>query len=380
MGGDVAVYRRQFLNRSETFVRDHLLSLQRWRPTALTSWRQDDPLEVPGVPVVEAREHPGLTRVLSRLPERVVGRPGEREERQLRRALRRLRPDVLHVHFGTDAAVVVRVAAELGIPLVVTWHGYDATMHDEALAGSVSGRLLLERREQVLASSAGTIAVSGFIAGELARRGADPARLDVVPCGVDTERVVWTPPPADGGLLFVGRLVEKKGLGDLLEALAGLAAPPPLTVIGDGPLRAQLQERAARSGIDVRFLGVRTSEEVRAAMREAQAVVIPSRRAANGDCEGLPVVSLEAAASGRPVVAYAHSGLVESVQDGSTGLLAREGDVAGLAGALEKLTADADLRAAFGLAARDLAVRSFDIRVTTARIEAVYDRARSTRA
>ena len=112
-------------------------------------------------------------------------------------------------------------------------------------------------------------------------------------------------------------------------------------------------------------------------MREAQAVVIPSRRAANGDCEGLPVVSLEAAASGRPVVAYAHSGLVESVLDGTTGLLAPEGDVAALAAAVEKLGADADLRAAFGLAAREHAVRSFDIRVTTARIEQVYDRARA---
>ncbi|WP_432544880.1 glycosyltransferase [Kineococcus sp. SYSU DK002] len=360
-------------------MRDHLLSLQRWRPTALTSWRQEDPLEVPGVPVVEAREHPLVARVRDRLPGRLVPEPLERQENQLRSALRRLRPDVLHAHFGTDAAVVARAARDLGIPLVVTWHGYDATLYDEALEKSPAGRLLLARRSELLAGSA-TIAVSGFIAAELARRGADAASTTVIPCGVDTERVVWTPPPADGGLLFVGRLVEKKGLGDLLGALAGLAAPPPLTVIGDGPLRGPLEERARRSGADVRFLGVRTSEEVRMAMREAQAVVIPSRRAANGDCEGLPVVSLEAAASGRPVVAYAHSGLVESVLDGSTGLLAQEGDVAGLAGALEKLTADADLRAGFGLAARELAVRSFDIRVTTARIEAVYDRARAARA
>nr|WP_240897132.1 glycosyltransferase [Kineococcus vitellinus] len=337
-------------------------------------------MEVPGVPVREARERALAARVRSRLPERVAGSLEDRQERQLRSALRALRPDVLHAHFGTDAAVVGPVAAELGIPLVVTWHGYDATLHDEALASSTSGRLLLERRAQLLASAAGTIAVSGFIAAELARKGADPGAIDVIACGVDTERVVWTPPPATGGLLFVGRLVEKKGLADLLDALAGLASPPPLTVVGDGPLRERLEQRARDQRVDARFLGTRTSDEVRAAMREAQAVVIPSRRAANGDCEGLPVVSLEAAASGRPVIAYAHSGLVESVLDGTTGLLAPEGDVAALAAAVEEVGADADLRAAFGLAAREHAVRSFDIRVTTARIEQVYDRARAAGA
>jgi len=371
----VAVYRRVWLNRSETFVRDHVLALRRWRPTAVTSSLLDDPLAVPGVDVVQGREGEATRRLLDRLPQRLAGSHQERLERQLRQALRRLRPDLVHAHFGTDAAVVAPVAAALGIPMVVTWHGYDATQYDEALAGSDAGRLLLERREQILAGSAGTIAVSGFIAGELERKGADPQRTDVIPCGVDTESFTVGPPPPDGGLLFVGRLVEKKGVADLIEALAGLSSAPSLTVIGDGPLRAGLQERAAGVGVRVEFLGLRSSEEVRAAMARASVVVVPSRRASNGDCEGLPVVSMEAAASGRPVIAYAHSGLVESVLDQRTGLLVPEGDVAGLATAIEKLGADPDLLREYGAAARAHAVANFDIRSTTARIEAVYDKA-----
>ncbi|GAB3464707.1 glycosyltransferase [Kineococcus endophyticus] len=326
---------------------------------------------------MEAREGDVRRKVLDRLPQRIAGTHDGRQERRLRSALRRLRPDVVHAHFGTDAAVVAPVARELGIPFVITWHGYDATVHDEVLAQSESGRTLLARREELLRDAAGTIAVSGPIARELERHGATPGSIDVIACGVDTQAVAGTPPPPDGGLLFVGRLVEKKGLGDLLDALSGLAAPPPLTVIGDGPLRARMESRAQAAGLDVRFLGVRGSDEVREQMRAAQAVVIPSRRATNGDCEGLPVVSLEAGACARPVVAYAHSGLVESVLDGTTGLLAQEGDVAGLATAIEKVSQDADLREALGRAGRDHVVRSFDIRVTTARIEAVYDRARS---
>ncbi|WP_432508836.1 glycosyltransferase [Kineococcus auxinigenes] len=371
----IAVYRRAFLNRSETFVRDHMLFLRRHAPTALASWCTPQPLEVPGVPLLVARDTSLVGRVAERLPARLRGYAGDRQAVGLRAALSRLRPDLLHVHFGSDASVVVEVAAELGIPLVVTWHGYDATLYDEALARSVAGRLLLARRAQILETSAATIAVSGFIADELARKGADRTSLHVVPCGVDVERLVHTPPPVDGGLLFVGRLVQKKGLEDLLRALAGVPGAPALRVIGDGPLRAGLEELASQLQVDVRFLGTRSTPEVAAAMRESVAVVIPSRRAANGDCEGLPVTSLEAAASGRPVIAYAHSGLRESVVDGETGLLVPEGDVEGLSAAISTLLADRDMQQQFGRAGRRHVEERFDIRATTERIERIYDEA-----
>lgn len=370
----VAVYRQAFLNRSETFVRDHMLNLRRWQPTALSSWRAPDPLEVPGVPLVVAGEGSVGERLRRRVPQRLLSAPAEHQQDLLRKALRRLRPDVVHAHFGTDAAVVVRAAAELDIPLVVTWHGYEATQYDDFLRRSEAGRLLLERRADVLSGAAGTIPVSRFIASELARKGGDEARMDVIPCGVDTREVTWTPPPPDGCLLFVGRLVEKKGLGDLLEALAGLTNPPRLQVIGSGPLREPWERQAAEAGLDVEWLGTRTSAQVREAMRSAAAVALPSRRAANGDCEGLPVVSLEAGASGRPVIGYAHSGLVDSVLDGTTGFLAPEGDVSALATSVEKVFSDADLREGLGLAGRDHVVANFDIRATTGRIEALYER------
>ncbi len=114
----------------------------------------------------------------------------------------------------------------------------------------------------------------------------------------------------------MGRLVEKKGVGDALEALAGLDDPPHLTVLGDGPLRSALEERAAALRLPITFHGVATTEEIRHHLSRATAVVMPSRRAPNGDSEGLGVTALEAGASGRPLVGYAHGGLSEAVLDG----------------------------------------------------------------
>jgi glycosyltransferase involved in cell wall biosynthesis len=175
-------------------------------------------------------------------------------------------------------------------------------------------------------------------------------------------------------VLFVGRLVEKKGCEDLLRAVAAGVRSAKLTIIGDGPLREALSRLARELDVPADFLGAQPHERVHDEMRRAQLVALPSRTAADGDQEGLPVVALEAAASGRPVVGYRHSGIPEAVIDGHTGLLALEGDVAGLAAVLAELLDDPDRSQAMGTMARDRATQLFDLTATTARIEDVYDR------
>lgn len=375
--GHVGVYRRTFLPVSETFVRDHLLNLSRYRPTALTSYLAQDALAVPGVRVVVADDRRTTTRVRRRLPARFHPALGEREERGLAQAVDRTGVDLLHAHFGTDGAVAVGAARRSGVPSVVTFHGYDATVRPEVMARTAVGRLLLDRWQHVVHGRTLIIAVSSAIRDELVSRGADPGVIHVVPCGVDTTRFAFSEVDPQGRLLFVGRLVEKKGLADLLHALSGTATARPLDVIGEGPLRADLEALAGRLGVDVTFLGPRPSEVVRARMRACSVVVMPSRRAADGDTEGMPVTSIEAGASGRPVVGYAHSGLRDSVVTGRTGELVPEGDVAALGAALEGLLGDPGRLRAHGSAARAHVVEHFDIRSTSARIEEVYDEARA---
>jgi len=372
-----AVYRRGFLPRSETFVRDHLLNLRRYSPTAITTYLQSDGLPVAGVPLVVAQDRRWSSRLRRRLPGRFHPEQFGSEESGLEVALEQIAPDVLHAHFGTDGAVAVGATRRSGLPTVITFHGFDATKYPEVLRRSPVGALLLDRWSEVVSGRAQIIAVSGFIRDELVRRGADASAVHVVPCGVDPDTFTWSEPNPAGNVLFVGRLVEKKGCADLIEALAAHPGLPPLDVVGDGPLRSDLETLARTRGVDVTFHGMQDSVAVRRMMAASSVVAMPSRRAGDGDTEGLPVSSLEAGASGRPVVGYAHSGIVDSVISGTTGDLVAEGDVAGLGRALIALLGDPQRLASYSSAARAHIEANFDIRRTTARIEDVYDEART---
>ncbi len=343
----VAVYRQVFLPRSETFVRDHLVRMPRWDTVAVTSHLLDDALPVPGKEPQSARARSLAPRAQAAVLRR-VRRPDRADALALADTLRRIGADVVHAHFGTDGAVALEPTRRAGLPLVVTFHGYDVSSYDHVLRQSPGGSFMLDHWEELMDRAAALVTVSEFLKVLLVDRGAPAEKVHVIPCGVDVESFRSSDPDPDGGLLFVGRLVEKKGLADAIDALAGMDNAPRLTVIGDGPLRTELQERAAANGVSCEFLGVRTTDEIRAAMRACSAVVMPSRRAATGDCEGLPVTALEAGASGRAVVGYAHSGIAEAVLHEQTGLLAPEGDVTALRELLERVVSDEEERRDLG--------------------------------
>jgi len=284
------------------------------------------------------------------------------------RAISRFKPDVIHQHFAYGSTAAVRAARDLRIPLVLTVHGGDAFVPLTPLsARNLAGRpaLLRMQREvgRAFQSATLTLAVSAYLADVAASAGA--SRLRVHYQGVDTE--LFRP---DGGtveneleILFVGRLTETKGVFDLLEAsrylLPGVAHR--LTYIGDGPERARLAA-AADVHPHIRVLGAQSSDNVRAAMRRASLLVLPTR--VNGRArEAAGLVLLEAQASGTPVVAYASGGTPEMMRAGDTGWLVAEGDVASLAhriGSLLEMSsadrADIAVRArAFVVAERSLA-------------------------
>ena len=363
----VLIFRSRLLEWSETFIAAQANALERYRPV-YTGYRivPDGAAYMGGNDIVVMEERV-VSRVVSEGMLKLLGHSPLR----WRRALRRQEPVLMHAHFGFSARVPVRLAERLGVPLVITYHGADITIERSARADRVD-------RERAFGGARRIIAVSHFIADRLLAAGAPREKVVVHYIGVDTDR--FRPPePAqrdDHSVLFVGRLVAKKGLIHLIEAMRRVQAELPdarLLVAGDGPLRAGLV--AAARDLNVTFLGVQTPAQVAELMQRCAVLCAPFVVAASGNAEGLGMTTVEAQASGMPVVASASGGSAEAIDDGRTGFVV-PADPAALADRLLTLLRDPELRRAMGVAARAHVVEKFDLKKQSRLLEQIYDDAR----
>lgn len=257
---------------------------------------------------------------------------------------RRFRPNVIHAHWIVPSGVIARLLRLITrTPYIVTVHGADAY--------TLESRSVRWLKRAVLRGAAATVPVSGDIAKLLRQVG------DVrppVPMGVDVERIrteVGPRQPIPGRVLFVGRLVDKKGADVLLRAAAELPTAD-VVIAGGGPLEADLRALAADLAISdrVTMLGSVPRAAVMAELSRAAVLAMPSQVGAGGDQDGVPVVLGEALAAGVPVVASRLGGLGEYLHDGATARLVSPGSPTELAAALAELIDDPEAAAA--LAAR----------------------------
>jgi glycosyltransferase involved in cell wall biosynthesis len=293
------------------------------------------------------------------------------------RNVRAIRPSLIHAHFGMDGVLALPLARALAIPLIVTFHGVDVTMSDEYLSRSdYPHRRYLSHRRALQREAHLFLAVSNFIASALRAQGFPAAKIIVHYIGVDT--TIFRPDPGvarEPLVLFVGRLVEKKGCAHLIRAMARVQDAAPgikLLLIGDGPLRGELERLAQHSLRRYEFLGTQPVETVRAWMNRAKVFCGPSVTAASGDAEGFGLVFAEAQAMGLPVVSSHTGGVPEAVAHEQTGLLVKEGDEQALAHAIERLLSDAPLWNQFSVAGSERVGRLFDLRKQTTTLEDLY--------
>lgn len=162
-------------------------------------------------------------------------------------------------------------------------------------------------------------------------------------------------------VLFVGRLAEKKGVSYLIEAMQYTDAV--LVIVGDGPLRKSLREQVKALGLTqkVIFMGARSHDELPTIYASTDVFAVPSVTAGDGDVEGLPMVLLEAMASGLPVAASRTGGITDLICDGQNGLLSEERNARELADNINRLLTDEALRAKL-LANAAETVRRYDYR------------------
>ena len=267
----------------------------------------------------------------------------------------------VHAHFGTSA---------------VYWRRRAVALVALAVAVLLAVRVATALFAGIEAGGPGTPAPAVSV-----RPAAASAPVHVVHCGIDTDFYRPAPhaPPRSGAVhaLCVASLREKKGHRVLLEALAQEAAELgriELDLVGDGPLRAELEQLAARLGLAsrVRFHGDLTEHVVAEMLQAADIFVLSSVIERNGDTEGIPVALMEAMAAGLPVVASHLSGVPELVRDGETGLLAEPGDVSGLADRLVELLAGPDLARARATSARGLVEREFSLGSSAERLATLF--------
>jgi colanic acid/amylovoran biosynthesis glycosyltransferase len=351
----VLVYRDRLAPRSEAqFLRRQYIGFGRLTPVWVGR-RTDEGLTDLGVqPVILGRS--GALGVWDRFSFTHFGTLPAQPD------LQALRPSIVHAQFGRGGALALPIARALDIPLVVTFHGGDATK-DKHYARSIFPTVFQRRMVALQREAAMFICVSQFIRDQLAERGFPQEKLRVIRIGVDIDAEHAKKPPDEPPyVVFVGRFVEKKGIAHLLEAARMLAAEGSsvrFVLIGDGPLAGQL-EHQARGLHNVVFPGWLPSQEVRRYMRGSIALCAPSIIASSGDAEGLPSVIPEAMADGIPVIASQQAGIAEAVEHGATGLLVPPAEPRALAEAIRALVDQPDLRRTLAIAARRVAHERFD--------------------
>jgi len=284
----------------------------------------------------------------------------------------------MHAHFALDGAFALPLCRALRIPLVVSLHGYDVTYSKAAFRRTAGGRLFLRRRAELLADARLFVCISAFIRDRALEQGYPEEKLWLHRTGIDPRMFR----PAAGVqreaiVLFVGRLIEKKGCAHLVRAMESVRRQHPavqLVVIGDGPLRAELNALAKavlRYGFT--FLGAQPLHVIRSWLRRAMVFSVPSVTASNGNAEGLGMVFCEAQAMGVPVVSFRSGGIAEAVLDGRTGYLLNEKDEKGLADKISELLQDKELWERMSRRGQKEMSENFDLAVQTGILEKKYE-------
>jgi glycosyltransferase involved in cell wall biosynthesis len=292
----------------------------------------------------------------------------------LRAVFLRIHPHAVLAEYGTTGVHALKACRWAGVPLVVHFHGFDASKKSILRKHQAGYRRLFQE-------AAALVAVSRAMQQKLISLGARPEKVHYCPYGVEFRRFSGGRPSANPPVfLAVGRFVEKKSPDSTLRAFAETFRAHPesrLRMIGDGPLLAPCRDLAAALGVGaaVTFLGAQPHEAVAREMCMARAFVQHSVEASDGDCEGLPVVILEAGAAGLPVIATRHAGIPDVIVDGETGLLVHERDVAGMAVLMGKMVDDPQLAAQLGQAARARIEQHFSMQESIDRLWTIIETA-----
>ncbi len=355
----VAHFKSVFLQRSETFIRVQLDSMPGFSHLAACREFLRNPVSGDIPDYIMPPCDFALRRWTGRMP-------------FTSREFRRRGVSLVHAHFGKDGWLASYLAGKgRDIPLIVSFYGRDAS----AVLRIPAWR---RRYERLFDAADRILVLSDHMKGMLESAGCPAGRIMVHNFGIDLRAFRFVrrslPSSGPGRLLFVGRLVPKKGLQTALRAMTVLPSCE-LVVVGDGPGAAAAHELAGKLGISGRvvFAGWMPQPGVAEMMATSHALLVPSETGPDGDMEGTPTVIFEAMASGLPVIGTDHAGIPEQLGFGGCGTIVDEGDWLAMARAVESLFSSEAVWHATAEAARERVGCCYDASEMGRRLEGIYE-------
>lgn len=292
------------------------------------------------------------------------------------KVFREFRPDVVLAEYGPSGVAVSEACQVYGVPLVVHFHGYDASIQS----------VIEEYREgyrKLFSQAAAIIAVSHKMREQLIQMGAPESKVRLNCCGVEIKNFKDAKPSSAPPIfLSVGRFVEKKAPYLTLLAFKHVVNACPdakLKMIGDGQLLGPCQDLATGLGLldHVEFLGSQSHADVARHMQTVRGFVQHSIVASSGDSEGTPVAVLEASASGLPVVSTFHAGIPDVIEDRVTGFLVAEKDIDSMADRMIRLIKSPELAQTMGEAGRKRISYEFSMQKSISNLNTILSSAAS---
>jgi len=280
------------------------------------------------------------------------------EARQFKKILQQNQVQAVLAEYGHMGVTVRKTCQQLGIPLIVHFHGYDAYDYNILNNQGKDYPLLFQQAVAI-------VAVSKDMQQQLIQLGAPEEKVYYNPYGVDLDLFKIAQPDQNPPLfLAVGRFVDKKAPFLTILAFKSVADKIPqarLQMIGEGQLLETCKRLVQSLSLSeqVEFLGACSHQEVAEAMQNVRAFVQHSVKTSYGDSEGTPNGVLEAGASALPVIATRHAGIKDVVIENETGLLVDEGDIEGMSQLMLKVAEQPNLASQLGKVARDRVQEQF---------------------
>jgi glycosyltransferase involved in cell wall biosynthesis len=336
-------YRGVFSPLTETFIYDYIIELEnRGIDNYVLTHNRLMEKERPFKKVIKIKK-PGrrdIERIARRIKGIIYRKHPERhlwpqKRRRIRKALAKIKPDIIHAHFGDQGVTIGKIAQELHIPFIVSFHGYDAFQLSQ-------NEFWKQQYQEMNTLCAGITCVSKYMEDYLSSF-FDISKTAIIHVGKNLDEYTYIKP--EGNIkcwISIGRLTNKKGHEDAIKAFHRVVKKYPdqqLKIIGEGALKDDLQHLIDELELSdkITLTGAIPHHQVKKELNKADAFILCSKTTTNGDKEGIPTVLMEAQAIGLPCVSTKHSGIPEVFPQENQFLLAEEGNVECLFHKMERL-------------------------------------------